>query len=488
MNNVHTYDVVVVGSGIAGLSSAISAAENGARVAVLDRANDAEAGGNTRYTEAFMRMASIDEPSEDFVNRLLGDFMGHPDPGLFLETTRPADKRSAVLRGHHILDPDYVEELAQSAGPTLRWLTGHGIRFEHLPTPMLTLSAPRLSPVGGGLALVETLTEAAQELGVTFHFLTTARDLVRSTDGTVAGIRASVDGVSAEFLGQVVLACGGFEGNAEMLARYQGNGALVVRPVARGGYYNKGEGIEMALAVGAATAGNFALFHAEPVDPRSGAAEAAIFAFCHGVLVNREGERFVDEARGNVDAFYERVAREIQGQTDGIAYLILDAQGCSIPNVRTGIRTDQPPITANSLAELAVKLGLPTERLEHTVAAYNDACPTGEFDHAAPDGLATQALAPPKSNWARPLSEGPFEAYPIIASNVFTFGGLKTDAQSHVLDRDGVPIRGLYAAGEITGLYYSNYTGSTSVLRGAVFGKIAGQESARASQRTPVSV
>ena len=484
MNHHYEYDVVVVGAGIAGLSAALSAAENGARVAVLDRASEAETGGNTRYTEAFMRMASVDDPADGFEDCLLGDFMGHPDPGIFVETARPADKRSSLLRGHHVVDPDYVETLADKAGATLRWLTGHGMRFEHLPTPFLTASAPRLSPVGGGLALVETLGKAARNLGVTFHFLTTGRDLIRSTDGDVCGLRASVAGEPAEFRGQVVLACGGFEGNAEMLTRYQGNRALVTRPVARGGNYNKGEGIEMAIAAGAATAGNFGLFHAEPVDPRSGLAEAAIFCFPYGILVNQEAKRFVDEARGPVDAWYERVTRDIQSQTDGVAYVILDAHGTSVPNIKTGIRTDQPAITADTITELADKLNVPADTLERTLENYNAACVDGHFDHSAPDGLATNGLTPPKSNWARPLTQGPFVAYPIMAANVFTFGGLKTDASSRILDRDGAAIPGLYAAGEITGLYYSNYTGSTSVLRGAVFGKIAGQEACARLRKT----
>jgi tricarballylate dehydrogenase len=95
----------------------------------------------------------------------------------------------------------------------------------------------------------------------------------------------------------------------------------------------------------------------------------------------------------------------------------------------------------------------------------------------------------PKSNWARPLEQGPFEAYPIMAANVFTFGGLKTNVAAQVLNRDGDPIPGLYAAGEITGLYYTNYTGSTSVMRGAVFGRIAGTDAARrVDHPVPVTV
>ncbi|MTV29111.1 FAD-binding protein, partial [Nitriliruptoraceae bacterium ZYF776] len=122
----------------------------------------------------------------------------------------------------------------------------------------------------------------------------------------------------ADFMGRVVLASGGYQGNAEMMARYHGQQSLTTRPVARGGNYNKGEGIQMALSLGAATAGNFSLFHAEPVDPRSGEPEAAIFCFPYGILVNREGMRFIDEARGPIDAWYERTTRVIGAQTEGV--------------------------------------------------------------------------------------------------------------------------------------------------------------------------
>jgi tricarballylate dehydrogenase len=253
---------------------------------------------------------------------------------------------------------------------------------------------------------------------------------------------------------------------------------MLCRPVARGGNYNKGEGLEMALAIGAATAGNFALFHAEPVDPRSGEPEAAIMAFPYGVLVNVHGERFVDEARGPIDAWYERTTRDIQAQPNGIAWMILDTQGQTIPNLKTAIRTEVAPVRGDTLAELAARMDVDVDALEATMAAYNAGCPEGEWDPTRPDGLSTSGVTPPKSNWAKPIAEGPFIAYPVMCANVFTFGGLKVDATSRVVDRDGRVIRGLYAAGELTGLYYSNYTGSTSVLRGATFGKIAGQDAA----------
>jgi tricarballylate dehydrogenase len=473
------YDVVVVGGGIAGLSAALSAVENGARVALLDRATAKETGGNTRYTEAYLRMKTLDDAAEGLAEALVDDFMGHPDPGVTADSGLDWERRNPLLRSHQVVDLDYVAAFEDGAGPTLRWLQGHGISFGHMPTLFLTVSTTRMAPVGGGLALVETLGAKARSLGVEFHFETTARSLVVDDDGTVTGLLATdASGARRTFTGSVVLASGGYQGNAELMARYHGRLGMLCRPVARGGNYNKGEGLEMALAIGAATAGNFALFHAEPVDPRSGEPEAAIMAFTYGVLVNVDGERFVDEARGPIDAWYERTTRDIQAQPRGMAWMILDAQGQAIPNLKTAIRTDVAPVRGDSLAELAARMDVDADALEATMAAYNAGCPEGEWDPTRPDGLSTSGVTPPKSNWAKPIAEGPFIAYPVMCANVFTFGGLKVDATSRVVDRDGRVIRGLYAAGELTGLYYSNYTGSTSVLRGATFGKIAGQDAA----------
>ena len=476
---VEDYDVIVVGGGIAGLSAALSATENGARVALLDRATEQETGGNTRYTEAYLRMKSLDEPSDGLADTLVDDFMGHPDPGITADSGLDWDRRNPLLRAHQVVDLDYVAAFEDNAGATLRWLEGHGISFGQLPTLFLTVSTTRMAPVGGGLALVETLGAKARSLGVDFHFQTTARSLVVDDSGAVTGVEAlDTHGARRTFTGTVVLASGGYQGNAELMARYHGPLGMLARPVARGGNYNKGEGIEMAMAIGAATAGNFSLFHAEPVDPRSGDPEAAIMAFTYGILVNVHGQRFVDEARGPIDAWYERTTRDIQAQPRGIAWMILDAAGQAIPNLKTAIRSEESPVRAATIAELAAKIEVDPATLEATVAAYNAACPDGEWDPTRPDGLATEGVTPPKSNWAKPIQTGPFIAYPVMCANVFTFGGLKVDATSRVIDRDGRAIAGLYAAGEMTGLYYSNYTGSTSVLRGATFGKIAGADAA----------
>jgi len=470
------FDVVVAGCGVAGLSAAVSAREKGAKVAVLERSTREERGGQSRYTEAYLRMKSETEVTDDFEVMLAENGSGYIDPELVEEA---ATGRSNLVRGLAIADPTLLETFANAAGPTIAWLKGFGLRFDFLPTQFLTKSQPRLLPVGGGEALVEALAARAEKLGVEFLYETTATGLVLDDEARIIGLHAKQrSGATLELAGKVVLATGGFEGNSELMTRYVGARSVYLRPICKGGYYNRGEGIEMALGAGAAACGDFGSYHAEPVDPRSGIAEPSVFIFPYGILVNKAGRRFVDEAPGTVDAHYERVTRRIFEQRDGIAYVILDAKHMRIPNYRLGIRTDKPPIEAGSIAELARKLGVPERALVQTVDEFNRACVPGNYRPLELDGVATKGVEPPKSNWALPIDEAPFHAYPIISANVFTFGGMKVDPKARVLDRDGEPIPGLYAAGETIGLYYGNYTGATSVLKGLVFGRIAGADAA----------
>ena len=140
---------------------------------------------------------------------------------------------------------------------------------------------------------------------------------------------------------------------------------------------------------------------------------------------------------------------------------------------------------AETPAALAQALGIDSEGLAHTLDTYNASCrPEDGFTPLALDGLGTDGLVPRKSNWARPVDRPPYRAWPIIAANCFTFGGLKINAAAQVLNTDGETIPGLYAAGETAGLYYRTYTGSTSVMRGAVFGRIAGLDAAARKNRS----
>ena len=473
-----SFDVVVAGCGAAGLSAAVSAAEQGARVAVLERAPKEERGGQSRYTEAYLRMKSETEVTDDFTTHIAENGSGYVDPDLIEESARPMDDRAAYAKALAMADPDVIQVFADTAGPTVQWLKRFGVKFDFLPTQFLTKSQPRLLPVGGGLAIVEALAAKAEALGVAFFYETTATRLETNEDGHVTALLARRNGRACRFAGKVVLACGGFEGNPEMQTHYIGPRAVYLRPICKGGNFNRGEGIRMALDIGAAGAGDFGSYHAEPIDPRSGVSEPSVFIFPYGILVNKEGQRFTDEAPGTVDAHYERVTRRIFEQRDGIAYAILDAKHTRIPNYRLGIRTDKPPIASDSIDGLAQALGIDPAALATTVGTYNAACVPGPFLPLEVDHVSTQGLTPRKSNWAWKLDEPPFHAYPIISANVLTFGGLKVDTHARVLDADGAVIQGLYAAGEVVGMYYGTYTGATSVLKGLVFGRLGGLHAA----------
>jgi len=476
-----SFDVIVIGCGIAGLSAAATALQADRRVAVIERATKDERGGNSRWTEALLRMKSEREVSDDFETHFASNAGYYLDPRLVAETARDRDNWSSIVKTLGFTDPEVIATFARSVGPTVGWLKSFGIRFDFLPTYFITACQPRMAPIGGGLALVEALAGWCEQNGGQMFYRTTARALVQDEAGGVIGVRCVGAGHrSVEFRApSIILASGGFEGNPEMLTHYLGPRARYIRPVARGGYYNKGEGIRMALAIGAAGCGDFGSFHAEPLDPRSGATEPVVLVFNYGILVNKLGQRFVNEAPATVDATYEAITRTIFEQPDGIAFAILDAGIDDVPNWRRSVRSDQPPITAATLAELAGKLGIDDRELVATVAAYNTACPQGTFKPLETDGLATApGTLPPKSHWARPIERPPFLAFPIICGNCFTFGGLKVDTNSRVIDADGAAIPGLYAAGETIGLYYGAYAGATSVLRGAVFGRIAGAHAA----------
>ncbi len=480
----NTFDLVIVGCGIAGLSAAATALQAGRRVAILERSIKEERGGNTRWTEALLRMKSEREVSDDFTAHFARNAGHHLDPELVAETARDRDGWSSIVKTLGFTDPEVIATFAEAVGPTVAWLKSFGVKFDFLPTYFITACQPRMAPIGGGLALIEALAGWCEQNGAAFLYQTTARSLIQDDDGAVIGLRAVGPGHKSVELGarSVVLASGGFEGNPEMLTHYLGPRARYIRPVARGGYYNKGEGIRMALSIGAAACGDYGSFHAEPLDPRSGATEPVVLVFNYGILVNKLGLRFVNEAPATVDATYEAITRVIFEQPDGIAFVILDSRIDDVPNWKRSVRSDQPPISAATLPELAQKLGIDARQLAVTVEAYNAACPAGAFKPLETDGLATRpGYAPAKSNWSRPIDKPPFLAFPIICGNCFTFGGLKVDTDARVVNADGEIIPGLYAAGEVIGLYYGAYAGATSVLRGAVFGRIAGKHAASTS-------
>ncbi|WP_397453056.1 FAD-binding protein [Pseudomonas sp. NA-150] len=476
-------DVLIVGCGVAGLSAAVTALQAGLKTVNLERATADDFGGGSRWTEAYMRMKNDSEVADDFEEHFANNAGWNIDPITLRSVAGNYDAWPSHVKAHPLPDPELISAFAEAVPATIAWLKEFGLRFGPQPIYLLTQNTTRIAAQGGGLTIIETLRAKVLELGGEILYRTTAVDLLQDDDGVVSGVVAiGIDGRRKRIGAKsVVLASGGFQGNSEMMHRYIGQKAKYIRPVATGGYYNRGEGIEMALKIGAAPAGEYGSYHAEPVDPRSEMAEAVVFIYPYGILINIHGERFIDEAPGTVDAHYDNIARSFAEQPEGRVYVVFDSQVEDIPRWQTSIRTDIAPFKADTLEELARQMEVPVQALTHTVNQYNDACTlsTDPFTPFAVDNVCTKGITPVKSNWARPVSKGPFYAYPIISTNCFTFGALKVNVDAQVLTQDGYPIPGLYAAGETVGIYHQVYNGSTSVLRGLTFGRIAGKHIAQ---------
>lgn len=463
------YDLVIIGTGVAGTAASVAAKEQDESldIAIVERAPKGDHGGNSRWTAAYMRLNEDGSPAEDF-----------------REDFQRFSKGKA--------DETIVDTIADRAEPTIDWLRTHGVEFEQPDESLfVTSNRQRILPVGGGLSIIENLLADARDAGVEVHFETTAEDLVRDKRGEIEGLLTrGADGDSELFEAEaVIIASGGFEGNPEMLSHHIDGEVTDLETIAVGGEFNKGEGIKMAIDVGAGTEGQFSHFHAEPYDPRADAPDPAIMAFPYGILVNKHGERFIDESEKTVDEQYEYVARRIREQPDQIAYLIADQKLWDVPKIDGSIQTPLDPYEGDAdfasdedplqtaTRNLVEHIDVDVDTLVETIQEYNDSINDIEFDPYNMDGKRAD-LQPPKSNWAQPLDSPPLVAYPMKCANVFTFGGIATNDNGQVLTPDDRPIPGLYAAGEVTGLYYHKYTGATSVLRSAVFGQLSGHHAA----------
>jgi len=457
------FEIVVVGQGAAGLAAALSAVEEArsqalaVAVTLIDRASADEAGGNTRWTPAYMRMAAPDRVESHFVQDMLA---------------------ATQSRG----DKVYFSRLAQDAPATVAWIAAHGVAF-HQPTYYLAKGPPRIQPVGGGASIFRELTRSAEAAGVRVRHGCGAEGLVEE-DGAIRGVRVARGEIIAA--DAVVLACGGFQANRTMMREHFGPGGEVIPLLAPSARFNTGDGIAMARALGADIAGEWNGMHIEPIDPRSKGSAPVVLLYPYGIVVDRNGRRFFDEGAGLVHETWEWLSRHIHFSVEGReAYAVLDSRLFAIAEWQRATRSEVPPFQSDTLDGLARLIGVDAAGLTTTVAAYNAAC-TGDverFDATRCDGLASDIrLAPPKSNWARAINEPPFLAWPLIGAVAYTFGGLATDARARVL-RACKPIPGLYAAGEITGHFYATAPNAVSVLRAFVFGRIAGREAVAAAPR-----
>ena len=485
------YDVVVAGAGNAGLTAALSAAEHGASVLVVEKAPEYLRGGNTYYTGGLFRFAydGIDDVGAVVADmgdeeRRSVDVGSYPVASYYDDLMRVTGGRA---------DPALARTLASESLPTMVWMRRAGVRWALALGRQSFRSggASRfwggliVEAVGGGRDLSDRLFELAGQAGVDVVYETAADGLLLDSAGAVEGVSVRcAGGERAVGANAVVLACGGFEANPDMRASHLG--PLWSDVKVRGTRYNTGDGIRIALEAGAGRAGDWSGCHAvawdlnaPPFGDRTIADLYQKHSYQFGIVVNVDGRRFVDEGADFRNYTYAKYGREILYQPHRAAFQIFDSKVEHL--LRDEYRIPQVSMAkADSVEELADALGIDRAGLTGTVREFNAAVRGGPFDPTVLDGKSAVGIEPPKSNWAQPISEPPFLGYAVTCGITFTFGGLSVDASARVTDAGARPIAGLYAAGEIAaGLFYDNYPGGAGLMAGAVFGRIAGRGAAR---------
>lgn len=489
------WDVVVVGAGNAAFCAALAACEQGARVLMLERAPPELAGGNSRFTAGAMRCvyngvedlkALMPDLTEEEIART--DFGTYTAEQFFDDMFRVTQYRT---------DPELCERLVRGSLPTMRWLREKGMRFApiwgrqayNIGGRFTFWGGLTVEVWGGGPGLIAQHDTIAARHGITIRYGSRAVSLLH--DGhAVTGVRVKAGGgLHAVTARAVVLACGGFESNAEWRTRYLGPGWELAK--VRGTSFNTGDGLRMALDIGASPCGNWSGCHAVGWDynaPEFGDLSVGDNFQKHsyplGIMVNAHGRRFVDEGADFRNYTYARYGRSILEQPHNFAWQVFDAK--ILPLLRDEYRIKRvTKVRADTLEELAQKLeGVDAAAFLAEVRAFNAAVQTHiPFNPNVKDGRCTRGLAIDKSNWANTLDAPPFEAYQVGCGITFTFGGLRIVPDTgQVIDTDLAPIPGLYAAGELVGgLFYFNYPGGTGLMSGSVFGRIAGAGAARAA-------
>jgi len=486
---MQSYDVIVLGSGNAGLCAALSARESGARVALLERAPQAQRGGNSAHTGGAFRVAY---QGVDDLRRLMPDLMdSEVQNSDFGSYTQDDFFGELAAMSQYRSDPEVLDTVVSSSLDTLHWMTGKGVRF----MPIYGRQAFKvegkyrfwggltIEVSGGGLGLVDALFRRLEKDQVEVFYDCRTQHIERSPEGLWQLQCADGQQFSARSL---VLATGGFHANLEWRTKYLGPGWDLAK--VRGSRYNTGDGIRMAMDVSAVAHGNWSGCHAVFYDvnaPQMGDLSRLNQQknyFHLGVVVNTDGKRFIDEGQDFRNYTYSSMGAQVMNQPGGVAWQIFDQHTHDLLPDEYRVR-QATRIQAQTLQGLVEQMeGMNGPALMHTLEAYNTAVQREvPFNPAIRDGREAQGLDIPKSNWANPLDRPPFVAYAVTCGITFTFGGLKVNTRAQVLDDDDKPISGLYAAGELVGnLYYIKYAGGAGLTSGSVLGRIAGAEAGAA--------
>ena len=485
-----TADVIVVGAGNAALCAALSAREDGCEVLALEKAPQHARGGNTYFTGGAIRFAyrGIDDVRE-LVPDLSPAELDVIEVGQYTEA-QYFDDLMRVTEG--LSEQEMASALTRGSFPAMRWMYEQGVRF----VPSWSHQAFKvdgkfrfwgglcLEAVGGGKGLSDQLFDIAEKKEIGLRYATAAVQLLTDDAGAVCGVRVKgPDGYEDLASRAVVLACGGFEANPEMRARYLGPGWELAK--VRGVRFNTGDGIRMALDIGAQPFGHWSGCHAVAWDlnapPFGNRAITDLYqkhSYPFGLIVNAEGKRFVDEGADFRNYTYAKYGKQILTQPQRVAFQLFDQKTLHL--LREEYRIPQVTMAeADTIAGLADALDIDPAGLVQTVADYNAACVPGDYNPTVLDGVRTEGVEPPKSNWALPLDSPPYQGYAVTCGITFTFGGLRINGRGQVMDTSEEPISGLYAAGELVGgLFYHNYAGGAGLMAGSVFGRLAGTAAA----------
>ena len=458
-------EVIVIGGGNAALCAAITAAEAGATVVLLERAPRTYRGGNSRHTRNFR--CSHDES--------LGVLSGRYDLEEFYEDLLRVTKGNT--------DEALAKQVIRNAPESYRWMTRQGVIFQPSLSGTLSLSRTNAFFLGGGKALVNAYYQRCEDLGVEIFYNATVLD-AHIENGQCDGVVAEIDG-QQKYLraSSFVIASGGFESNKEWLTEAWGEAAKNF--LIRGTPYNRGEMLKKVLAHGADQIGDPTQCHAVAIDGRApeydGGIVTRLDCVPFAVVLNKHGERFYDEGEDVWPKRYAIWGRLVAAQPDQVAYAIIDAKSADLfmPSVF-------PATTSDSLSELCEELGLPVQQAQATIETFNRACADDTGFHPAElDNLSTSGVSPEKTNWARSISQPPYYGYELRPGVTFTYLGVNVDETARITF-GGIRSDNMWAAGEIMAgnILGEGYLAGFGMTIGTVFGRIAGTQAAAKALET----
>ena len=479
--------IIIVGSGNAALCAGIAALEKGADVSVYEKADKKMAGGNTKYTAGAMRFAY------DNSNQLM-DLLKNPNDERLNDTdfgSYTKEKFKKDLLNFNDGRPLSREQniLVSKSLETIKWLSSHNVKFEPIYSRQSFLKNGKHIFWGGltlasqneGVGLFDQELAAFLALGGKILYQSPVTNLFFEA-GEVKGVYVNEEKVIAD---AVILASGGFEANDELRKSYIGSNWLKAK--VRGTPHNTGDGLKMALEIGAAKHGLYDGCHATPMDlhmknyggldlkPSERKNYRKICYFL-GIMINANGKRFLDEGKNFRNYTYAQYGKRVLDQPGHFAWQVFDSKVFDLLYEEYTFH-DAHFVEAETIEELINKMyNVDKIQTKKTIDDFNDSVDlNSNFDPTILDGKSTKGLEIEKTNWAQKIDQGPFKAFPVTGGITFTYGGLRVDKNGSVLDTKGNSIKGLFACGELVGgVFFNGYPGGSGLTSGAVFGRMAG--------------